>query len=199
MHQESAEEAANARYVTVFLSLNEVSKELGPMELYPGTHRMYIPWPEDVGGARGEEGGAPEGELESKAGEEAILSEEEEECESSSSDVDLEEVASLAQPLSYVQGEAGGEVAGQHLASKTREHLIRAKGRLSLTVSKGDVYIVDPRVLHRGTANRGCVAKQMLYMSLEEKREGKLKLLGSTDSLLDRYRGKFTLCDLSQR
>eukprot|EP00854_Cymbomonas_tetramitiformis_P009709 gene9709-11507_t len=40
----SADQDANARYLTVFVSLCDVPSERGPMEIWCGTQNMYIPW-----------------------------------------------------------------------------------------------------------------------------------------------------------
>jgi len=93
-----------------------------------------------------------------------------------------------------VQGATAGEAA-EGLAALTLEHMRRALGRVKLTVRAGDVYLVDPRVLHRGTANCAAGAKQMFYLSFEQG-EGKRRLLGSTDSLLEDYKGRFSLHDI---
>lgn len=165
----------------MFLSLSDVSQEMGPMELFSGTQWMYIPWPVDDSddGNEWEKDPGP-------------LSDDE--------DVDEEVSHSVSHSSQlYVQGATSGEVgSGGELAAMTRKHLGQATGRVSLTVSKGDIYVVDPRVLHRGKANLANVPKQTLYFSVEERGDGKLKLLGSTDSLLARYKGKFTLRDLCQ-
>jgi len=170
------------RYLTVFVSLSDVSNEMGPMELFAGTQWMYIPWPEDDQDDEDERGEKP-----------GALSDDE--------DVDEEMSHSVSNSSQlYVQGATSGEVgSGGELAALTIKHIGQATGRVSLTVSKGDVYVVDPRVLHRGKANLAKVPKQTLYFSVEERGDGKLKLLGSTDSLLPRYKGKFTLRDLCQK
>jgi hypothetical protein len=173
---------STSRYLTVFVSLSDVSNEMGPMELFAGTQWMYIPWPEDDQDDRDECGVKP-----------GALSDDE--------DVDEEMSHSVSDSSRlYVQGATSGEVgSGGELAALTIKHLGQATARVSLTVSKGDVYVVDPRVLHRGKANLAKVPKQTLYFSVEERGDGKLKLLGSTDSLLPRYKGKFTLRDLCQK
>ena len=69
-----------------------------------------------------------------------------------------------------------------------------ASATARLLVQPGDVYVVDPRVLHRGMANQSESPKQTWYFSFEE--VGKTPLLGSTNSLLPRYTSKFTLAQL---
>ncbi|KAK3254461.1 hypothetical protein CYMTET_36323, partial [Cymbomonas tetramitiformis] len=44
VHMASADQDANARYLTVFVSLCDVPSERGPMEIWCGTQNMYIPW-----------------------------------------------------------------------------------------------------------------------------------------------------------
>ena len=176
VHQATSVEAENARYLTIFVSLCDVPEVQGPMELWAGTHRLYIPWEES----------AP-------ADDECECSESEDGDEQSEA-IDESAARRAGSEHAYVQGATAGEAA-EGLAALTLEHMRRALGRVKLTVRAGDVYLVDPRVLHRGTPNCAAVPKQMFYLSFEQA-EGKRRLLGSTDSMLEDYKERFSLHDI---
>ena len=259
VHDASSNRGANARYLTVFLSLCDVPVEQGPMELFCGTHAYYIPWPDqDVQDSESPPPSSAPGSTnqhDEKCNTGDRSCRETDDSDDSDDDEAAAEAASAHDCYAYVQGSTSGEKQGKLLAEMTYvtistnafictwtkrwmpsrlslepsqhtpvvvesicfsrvgsrprltsasihltvlgslKHMKMAKGRIQLTVKKGDVYIVDPRVLHRGTANKTLTPKQMLYLSFEEK-EGKLQLLGSTNSLLDRFKARFVLQDL---
>ena len=51
MHAATPVESENARYLTTFVSLSEVPPIRGPMQLWCGTQKIWIPWPGDCDGS----------------------------------------------------------------------------------------------------------------------------------------------------
>ncbi|KAJ1494433.1 hypothetical protein T484DRAFT_1765473 [Baffinella frigidus] len=171
VHQATIVEAENARYITVFVSLCDVPEVQGPMELWAGTHRLYIPWEE-----------AP------PADDDCACSESEDGDEKSEAIDESSARRADVGEHTYVQGATAGEPPSG-LAALTLAHMRRGLGRVRLTVRKGDVYLVDPRARKTAPPPRNRCSTS---------REGKRRLLGSTDSMLEEYKGKFSLHDICE-
>lgn len=170
----------HAGLVTAFLTLQDITGDMGPTEVAPGTHvaRAHEALKNDVGLAWDFGRGA----------------------NTSTSDL-----SSCVSQHPFNGGEGEGDACGivtagrgQDLAQQGPEP--KEGGRLRswgfvqpVPLHTGDALLVDSRTWHRGSSNVSSLRRSLLYVSFQVPANAPP---GSTYSLLDEYRGRFRLSNL---